>query len=174
MLFAAFLVNAMVSPVAAARKDYSTGYYSVTTVSPFWFGQAKYGATWDTYQIQDAGITWRIVKNPMLNVYVQGGKSCLDAGTCSSFTLYSNSKWEVLSSTGAVLASRTSMPYSMCGWTFLYPTTGYMLGRCTAGTWQVSNSANRIRLTWQALVTVNGGGSFSWERVTRTVSLTAP
>ena len=170
-LFAVLLVNAMVSPVAAVRHSYWTENFSVVTVAPAWIGHASYRAQWDTYTTRDAGRDWRIVKDPMLYVYIPLGRECLNAGVCASFTLDITTKWEVLSSSGAVLASVTSMPYSHCSWTFVYPSTAHLLGRCKASTWQLNISANRMRLTWRAAVTVNSGVTFFWPKITRTVAL---
>ena len=173
-MFAVLLINATVSPVAATTKTYWTENFSITTVAPAWIGHASYRGIWDTYSMQDGGITWRVVRNPTMYVYIKGGQECINKGHCASFTLYANSKWEVLSSSGAVLASATNMAYGLCGWAFAYPSVDKLLGRCKAGTWQLSSTANRIRFTWEALVTMNSGGNTMWPRITRTVSLTSP
>ena len=176
-LFAVLLFNATVSPVAATTKSYWTGNYGVTTYSPAWTGQASYRAQWDVYSTQDAGQTFRVVRNPVLYVYIFGGQHCLNRGVCKGFTLHVNAKWEVLNSSNVVLASRTNMAYGTCGWAFAYPyTVDLLLARCASGTWQLPASASKIRLTWKAGVTVNAQptGTFWWPQVTRTVSLTAP
>lgn len=169
------LLLSVVQPASAVLGDRhaTTGDYSATVTSPFWTGQAHYGADWHEAQIQDAGQTWWLVSKIHPYLYVHLGDDCLTVGgdnaVCSGFTLYA--KVEFLSNSGNVLKTITNFGGGNCGWSGARPPQDWVEHRCSSGPHQVNISANRIRFTWQGTVFNRNGHSASWQQITRTYYL---
>lgn len=168
VLLALTLVVTTVTPTAAVARTTSTGEYWLTI--GLWGGWARYGAQWDISQTQDAGQTWWVLRRVAFTAVARPGKTCLNSGYCRSFS--TSVKAEVLSSSGQVLRTITNPSYATdCGWTYAYGADSVLVVRCALGGYQIGASANRIRFTWQMLVTRRDGVPFSWQQVTKTVAI---